>query len=237
VTRFRLIALLALAATVAVAVAWLPIAEWLAIGIAWVDAHPMLAWPVFVGSYVVATVLALPGSILTLAAGFVFGLPLGIALTSVASVTGATSAFLIGRYLARAWVEQRIESNKTFKALDAATRHEGFVIVFLARLSPAFPFNLLNYGLALTGVRLRDYFLASWIGMLPGTVLYVYLGAAAGDLSQLLSGEVDSGLAGQALLIGGLIATAVLTAIITRKASQALGRHLKAELPEQGETS
>jgi uncharacterized membrane protein YdjX (TVP38/TMEM64 family) len=235
-TRFRLIGLIALAVTIAAAVVWLPIAEWLAIGIAWVDAHPMLAWPVFVGSYIVATVLALPGSVLTLAAGFAFGLPLGVALTSVASIAGATSAFFIGRYLARAWVEQRIESNKTFKALDAATRHDGFVIVFLARLSPAFPFNLLNYGLALTAVRLRDYFFASWIGMLPGTVLYVYLGAAAGDLSQLLSGNVDSGPAGRLLLIGGLIATAILTAIITRKASRALGRHLEAEMPEQGET-
>lgn len=235
-TRFRVIVLIALAATVAAAVIWLPIAEWLTVGIAWVDAHPMLAWPVFVGSYIIATVLALPGSVLTLAAGFVFGLPLGVALTSVASLTGATSAFLIGRYLARGWVEQRIDSNRTFKALDAATRREGFVIVFLARLSPAFPFNLLNYGLALTAVRLRDYFFASWIGMLPGTVLYVYLGAAAGDLSQLLSGNVDSGLAGRVLLIGGLIATVLLTAIITRKASQALRRHLDSEMPEQGES-
>jgi uncharacterized membrane protein YdjX (TVP38/TMEM64 family) len=234
--RARLVVLVAFVATVVVAVVWLPIAEWLELGIAWVDTHPTLAWPVYIASYVLATVLALPGSVLTLAAGFVFGLPLGVALTSIASVTGATCAFLVGRYFARGWVEQRIESNKTFAALDSATRHEGFIIVFLARLSPAFPFNLLNYGLALTAVRLRDYFLASWIGMLPGTVLYVYLGAAAGDLSQLLSGDVDSGLAGRLLLIGGLIATVILTAIITRKATQALGRHLDAEMTEQGET-
>jgi uncharacterized membrane protein YdjX (TVP38/TMEM64 family) len=184
---------------------------------------------------VVATVLALPGSVLTLAAGFVFGLPLGVALTSVASVSGATCAFLVGRYLARGWVEQRIASSHKFAALDAATRHEGFVIVFLARLSPAFPFNLLNYGLALTAVRLRDYFLASWIGMLPGTVLYVYLGAAAGDLSQLQNGDVDSGPAGRLLLIGGLIATVLLTAIITRKATQTLGRHLQTGISEGGD--
>jgi len=236
-TRLRLFILLALAAGVVAAVIWLPIAAWLAIGVAWVDAHPSWAWPAYVVSYVLATVLVLPGSVLTLAAGFVFGLPLGVALTSIASVTGATCAFLIGRYVARGWVEQRIATNKTFAALDAATRHEGFVIVFLARLSPAFPFNVLNYGLALTAVRLRDYVLASWLGMLPGTVLYVYLGAAAGDLRQLLSGDVDSGLAGRVLLVGGLIATVVLTAVITRKATRALGRHLGTETPAQGEIS
>jgi len=236
-TRLRLFILLALAAGVVAAVIWLPIAAWLAIGVAWVDAHPSWAWPAYVVSYVLATVLVLPGSVLTLAAGFVFGLPLGVALTSIASVTGATCAFLIGRYVARGWVEQRIATNKTFAALDAATRHEGFVIVFLARLSPAFPFNVLNYGLALTAVRLRDYVLASWLGMLPGTVLYVYLGAAAGDLRQLLSGDVDSGLAGRVLLVGGLLATVVLTAVITRKATRALGRHLGTETPAQGEIS
>ncbi len=236
-TRLRLVALLALVAAVVAVVVWLPIAEWLAVGVAWVDAHPTWAWPVYVVSYVLATVLALPGSVLTLAAGFVFGLPLGVALTSIASVTGATCAFLVGRYIARDWVQQRIATNKTVAALDAATRHEGFVIVFLARLSPAFPFNVLNYGLALTAVRLRDFVLASWIGMLPGTVLYVYLGAAAGDLRQLLSGDVDSGLAGRVLLIGGLIATAVLTAVITRKATRALARHLETETPAHGEIS
>ena len=235
-TRSRLIALIALFAVVVAAIVWLPIASWLAIGVAWVEAHPTLAWPAYIVTYVVATVLALPGSILTLAAGFVLGLPLGVALTSIASIVGASCAFLVGRYLARGWVEQRIAANKTFTALDAATRHEGFLIVFLARLSPAFPFNLLNYGLGLTAVRLRDYFFASWIGMLPGTILYVYLGAAAGDLSQLLSGDVDSGVAGRILLIGGLIATVVLTAVITRKATRALGRHLQADVRGQGET-
>ena len=233
-TRLRLLVLFALVAGVIAAVVWLPVATWLAVGVAWVDAHPTWAWPAYVVSYVIATVLALPGSVLTLVAGFVFGLPLGVALTSLGSVTGATCAFLIGRYVARGWVEQRVATNKTFAALDAATRNEGFVIVFLARLSPAFPFNVLNYGLALTAVRLRDYVLASWIGMLPGTVLYVYLGAAAGDLRQLLSGDVDGGMAGRVLLIGGLIATAVLTAVITRKATRALGRHLDAETPAHG---
>jgi len=225
----RLIVLVALVATIVASVLYLPITAWLQAGVDWISTHPRLSWPAYLGAYVLATVLALPGSVLTLAAGFAFGLPVGVALTSAASVAGACCAFLVGRYLARAWVYSKLEAYPTFKALDAATRHEGFVIVLLARLSPAFPFNMLNYGLALTAVRFRDYALASWIGMFPGTVLYIYIGAAAGDLSQLLAGDVDSGLAGRVLLFGGLIATVILTMVITRKAGQALNRHLKSD--------
>src|SRR4030095_36542 len=103
--------------------------------------------------------LAVPGSILTLAAGFVFGLPVGVALASAGSVLGATLAFLVGRLVARDWVEQRTAAWPRFRALDAATRHDGFVIVLLARLSPLIPFNLLNYLLSLTATRFRDYVL------------------------------------------------------------------------------
>ncbi len=216
------------------AVVLLPVTDWLATGIAWIETNRTLSWVVFVAAYVVATVLVVPASILTLAAGFVFGLPLGVVLVSTGSVLGASAAFLVGRFFVREWVEKRIAGLPRFQALDRATRHEGFVIVFLTRLSPLFPFNLVNYGLAMTSVRFRDYFFASWIGMLPVTILYVYIGSVAKDLTELTSGAVQGGVAGQALLFGGLAATVLLTIIITRKAARTLATHLDAESAEAG---
>ena len=141
------------------------------------------AWgPVlFVLLYVAATVLFLPGSILTLGAGVVFGLARGAVIVSISATLGATAAFLVGRYLARDWVAGKIEGHPKFKAIDEAVAREGWKIVGLTRLSPVFPFNLLNYAFGLTRVSLSHYVIASWIGMMPGTVMYVYLGSVAGD--------------------------------------------------------
>jgi uncharacterized membrane protein YdjX (TVP38/TMEM64 family) len=206
---------------------WLaPVGEWLTSGVAWIQGHGRLAWGVFIGVYIIATVAVVPGTILTLAAGLLFGLPLGVALVSAGSVLGAAAAFLVGRFLAREWIAQRVASRPSFRALDAATRHEGFLIVLLARLSPLFPFNLLNYGLGLTAVRFRDYFFASWIGMLPATIVYVYLGSLAANIAELASGEIEGGLATQTLLIAGFVATVLLTVLITRKATGVLRAHL-----------
>jgi len=128
---------------------------------------------IFVLLYVAATVLLLPGSVLTLGAGAVFGLVKGAMLVSVAATLGATAAFLVGRYLTRDWVAGKVERYPRFAAIDRAVAREGWTIVGLTRLSPVFPFNLLNYAFGLTRVSLRDYFFASWIGMMPGTVMYV----------------------------------------------------------------
>ncbi len=211
----------------AIAVYALPVAELLTAALGWIDAHRTIAWAVYVAGYVVATVLLIPGSIITIAAGFIFGLPLGVAVVSAGSVLGSTCAFLLGRRFVREWVEERIAGMPRFEALDRATHSSGFSIVLLARLSPLFPFNLLNYALGLTRVSLRDFFFASWIGMLPGTILYVYVGTLAGDLTQIASGNVDAGAAGTALLIGGLLATAVLTIVITRTATRRLNDRLE----------
>ena len=98
----------------------------------------------FIVLYVLATVFFVPGFILTLAAGVLFGVVWGSVAVSVASIAGATLAFLIGRYLARDWVAQRIQGNEKFEAIDQAVAGEGWKIVGLVRLSPVFPFNLLN---------------------------------------------------------------------------------------------
>jgi uncharacterized membrane protein YdjX (TVP38/TMEM64 family) len=182
---------------------------------------------IFVLLYVAATVLFLPGSILTLGAGFVFGVVKGSIIVSISATLGATAAFLVGRYLARDWVSKKIEGNPKFKAIDEAVAREGWKIVGLTRLSPVFPFNLLNYAFGLTRVSLRDYFFASWIGMMPGTVMYVYLGSLAGDLAAVGAGGRARTPAEWALYVVGLLATVAVTVYVTRVARRALQQRIE----------
>lgn len=190
----------------------------------WVSGLGMLAPFVFILIYIIATVVFLPGSLLTLGAGVLFGVLRGFIFVSVASTLGATAAFLLGRYFARGWIAGKIESNAKFKAIDEGVAREGWKIVLLTRLSPVFPFNLLNYAFGLTRVSLKNYFWSSWIGMMPGTVMYVYLGAVAGNLVTLGAGEPSRTPAEWALYIVGLMATIGVTVYITRIARNALNR-------------
>jgi uncharacterized membrane protein YdjX (TVP38/TMEM64 family) len=173
-------------------------------------------------------VLFLPGWILTLGAGVVYGLTKGSILVSISATLGATAAFLVGRYLAREWVAARIEGNPRFRAIDEAVAREGWKIVLLTRLSPAFPFNLLNYAFGLTRVSLRHYALASWIGMMPGTLMYVYLGSLAGDLASVGAGRGSRTPAEWALYAVGLLATVAVTVYVTRIARGALEKRIAA---------
>lgn len=206
----------------------LPIADWLASLLAWVDANRAISWLVFMVVYVVATVLLLPGSLLTLGAGFVFGLPIGFLIVSISSVVGAAAAFTVGRFFARDWAESKLESMPRFSALDRAVGDNGPLIVFLTRLSPLFPFNLLNYAMGVTRVKFVHYFFASWIGMVPGTILYVYFGSVAQDLAALFSGDLPQSDASVWLFYLGLAATLVLTIVITRFATKVLNNKLDA---------
>ena len=146
----------------------------------WIDGLGPIAPIVFVLMYIVITVAFLPASVVTLGAGAVFGIVKGTILVFIGAMLGATAAFLIGRYLARDWVSSKVSGNRIFKAIYDAIEKEGRKIIFLVRLSPAFPFNLLNYGLGLTNVSLADYVLGT-VGILPGTILYVYLGGVVGS--------------------------------------------------------
>lgn len=207
--------------------AWfLPVVEYLQTALNWIQSNPSISWAVYIVLYIIATVLMLPGSILTLGAGFLFGLGYGYLVVSVASVTGATLAFLVGRFLARDWVESKLAGMPRFSALDRAVSERGALIVLLTRLSPVFPFNLLNYALGLTAVKPLVYIVVSWLGMIPGTLLYVYIGSVGSDLSSLLSGEFSTGDLGGWLFYVGLAATLILTIVITRIATQTLNRHL-----------
>jgi uncharacterized membrane protein YdjX (TVP38/TMEM64 family) len=228
-TARHLLLLVIVVAALAAAALSLPLGRWLVEGASWAEAHPYAAGALFVGAYLLAAVLVLPGTVLTLAAGFVFGLAFGVVLVSAGSVLGAGAAFLAGRFVARPWVAARIAQRPRFRALDAAARRDGFALVLLVRLSALLPYNLSNYAFGLTNVRLRDYLLASWLGMLPATVVYVYIGTLASDLAGLVSGAVDAGWAGRGLLVGGFVATVVLTVLIARRATRALRGRLEAE--------
>jgi len=217
----------------------LPVNHWALLLVEWIRDAGAVGVVVYTLAYILATVLLLPGSILTLGAGFAYGPVWGTVLVSPVSVVAATLAFVLGRTVARNWVSRRMEKNPRFAAINKAIGESGFKIVFLLRLSPIFPFNVLNYALGLTRVRLRDYVIASFFGMLPGTFLYVYLGSLVTSASELLSGKRPSaGPWGQVLYWGGLAATLLVTVLITRIARRALNRaleHKQVGLPEASE--
>lgn len=177
---------------------------------------------VFIAGYVVAAVAFVPGSLLTLAAGAVFGLLRGTVYVLVGATLGAAAAFLVARHFARGAVERRLRGDARLATIDRAVAKQGRKIVFLLRLSPLFPFNLLNYALGLTQVRFLDYLVAC-AGMLPGTLLYVYYGRVVGDVAALAAGAaVEKGPADYALLGLGLVATVAVTTLVTRIARRAL---------------
>ncbi len=187
----------------------------------WVEGLGPVGPLVFVVGYALAVVGFVPASLLTLAAGAVFGLVAGTFYVFVAATVGATAAFVVSRYFARAAIERRIEGDERFAAIDRAVGREGRRIVFLLRLSPAIPFNLLNYALGLTQVRLSDYVVAC-LGMLPGTLLYVYAGKVVGDVAAAASGQADTSTANSVLIGVGLVATVIVTVYVTRIARRAL---------------
>jgi uncharacterized membrane protein YdjX (TVP38/TMEM64 family) len=176
----------------------------------------------FILIYALATVLFFPGSVLTFGAGVLFDVVAGTIYVSIGAELGATCAFLLGRYFARETIVHRLQDNETFATIDKAVAEDGWKIVGLTRLSPIFPFTLLNYAFGLTRVSLRDYALASWIGMMPGTVMYVYLGS----LVHVGSGHHDRTPVEMALYGVGLIATLVVTLLVTRLARRALAKRI-----------
>ena len=217
-SRGRLLTLIALGVLAMLAVMTGDAKAWLNAAIS--EVEQLGAWGpvVFVVCYIMATVLMVPGSALSLAAGALFGVVYGTGIVSVASTLGAAAAFLVGRFLARDSIAAMISRRPALAALDRALGKDGWKIVALARLSPAFPFTLLNYAFGVTQVKFTHYVLASWIAMLPGTVLYVYLGSLA-----------RAGVQGSSrtpmewTMYGiGLVATLAVTWLITRMTRRAI---------------
>ncbi|NER49246.1 MAG: TVP38/TMEM64 family protein [Symploca sp. SIO1A3] len=196
--------------------------QWLLGALQWIENLGPTGPIMLIVIYIIATVAFLPGSILTLGAGVLFGVFLGSFCVFIGATLGATAAFLVGRYVARDWVSKKIEGNKKFAAIDEAVGREGLKIVLLTRLSPVFPFNILNYAYGLTGVSLKDYVIGS-LGMIPGTIMYVYIGSLAGDIAMIGSGNQPTNAAVQwAIRIIGFIATVAVTIYVTKVAKKAL---------------
>ncbi len=188
----------------------------------WVETLGVWGPLVFVLAYAAASVLFVPGALLTLAGGAIFGLLNGTLYVFLAALLGSSAAFLVARYLARGWVEAQLAEHPRFAAIDRAVAANGLKITFLLRLSPVFPFNFLNYALGLTRVSFRDYLLAG-TGMLPGTLLYVYYGRVIGDVAALAGGAAPDRDAGYyAVTLLGLGATVAVTTVVTRMARRAL---------------
>ena len=190
----------------------------------WIESLGSIGAIAFIGIYIIATIAFLPAFILTLGAGVLFGVLWGSVYVFIGATLGAIAAFLVGRYLVRDWVAKKIAGNDKFSAIDRAVGKEGLKIVLLTRLSPIFPFNLLNYAFGVTGVSIKDYIIGS-IGMIPGTVMFVYLGSLAGNLALIGTDTQSANPTLQwAIRIVGLLATVAVTIYVTRIAKQALAQ-------------
>jgi pyruvate/2-oxoglutarate dehydrogenase complex dihydrolipoamide dehydrogenase (E3) component/uncharacterized membrane protein YdjX (TVP38/TMEM64 family) len=218
----KVILLLFIASGLITSLFFLPVKQYVVAVLEWT--RDLGFWgPIFLaGFYVLAAVLFLPGSVLTLGAGFLFGVPAGLATVWIGANLGACAAFLVGRTIAREWVAQKVKGNAKFAAIDEALGREGFKVVLLLRLSPVFPFDLLNYALGITKVSFRNYALASLIGMVPGTLMYVYFGSAARSLAEVAAGKVEGGIAGQLFFWFGLAATIAVALVVTKIARKSL---------------
>lgn len=235
-TRTKILLLCLFAAAVIIGAIYFPLNLWLHRFLDWVRNRGPVGMLVYGLAYAMGTVLLIPGTLLTAGSGFLYGTIVGTLIVSPASVLGATIAFLLARYFARDWVAKQVSKYPKFELVDRAIAKNGFKIVLLMRLDPIFlPFAVLNYALGLTRVRLRDYVLASWIGMLPATTLYVYLGSSVKNISDLLQGKLPSvGFWPQFLFWGGLVAAGILVYILTRIAHQALQAEMEPEpVPSQ----
>lgn len=227
--RFKA-AMIAGGVAVAAFLVWqLPIAHWI---VALADRLRGMGWvgiALFIAIYVVAEVALLPGSLFTLAAGFAYGPVGGLLVASPASVLAATVAFLLGRTVLRDWIRARIHRYPKAQALDTAIGTNSFKLILLLRLSPVIPFNILNYALGLSDAKVGRYVVASFVGMLPGTWLYVYLGSLATTAAQLTAaGQTES--PQKLILTGvGLVSTVLVVVLVTRAAQRALDEQLAAK--------
>ncbi len=220
----QLVVLIVIIIALFLAMKFLPVREWLTNFNNWVSQMGIAGIFIFIAVYAVAAVLLAPGSVLTIGAGFAFGLWKGFLAVSAGATFGASLAFLIARFIARDKIEAIAQRNEKFRNIDNAIGKQGAKLIFLLRLSPVIPFNLSNYFYGLTGVKFWPYVLASWIGMMPGTFLYVYIGAAG-------KAAVAAAAGGEAMKHGwqywtftgvGLAATIIVTIWVTKIARDAL---------------
>ena len=225
----KTVAVVAGVAFAAIIVWQLPVTQWVVALAERLRGMGAAGAALFIAIYVVAVVALLPGSLLTLTAGFVYGPVGGLLVASPASVLGATIAFLLARSTLRDWIRAWIDRYPKARALDTAIGANSFKLILLLRFSPAVPFNVLNYALGLSDATLGRYVAASFLGMLPGTWVVVYLGSLATTAAELT--EAGRGSSPQQLILTGvgLVATIIVVVLVTRAARRALNEQLAAK--------
>ena len=195
----------------------------------WVDSLGTLGAIAFVAIYIIATTICIPGSIMALAGGALFGKLMGTILVFVSGFLGACCAFGLGRYLLSDWVKKQLEKNSYLKAVNRLVVTEGWKIACLLHLSPIVPFNLLNYVLGTSEITYPNFLLATSVGILPGVILYVFLGSTIGDLTMVMMGKSDSANSTIQWVISaiGILATVALTIYLAKIARQHITNKLQ----------
>jgi len=210
----------------------LPFDVYLKIFLEWTKGQGFIGVIIFILVYIVSTVCFLPGVILTIAAGFIYGTIVGTIYVEIGATVGAQFSFLLGKALFREWVLKMVENYPMFSAIDKAISLNSWKIVTLLRLSPLTPYNVLNYGLALTRIKFWDYTWTNLIGMLPSTILFTYMGTAAKNINDIVSRDdadkTEKNPMEQVLFYIGLILTLISVVLITIIS----GRAIKEELRE-----
>ena len=202
---------------------FLPVEAWLKAFNQWIGDLGAAGLVIFVFAYAASALLMLPGAILTVGSGLIFGLGWGFAAVSVGSTLGASLAFLLGRFVARDKIRALTADKPKFRQIDRAIGERGAKLIFLLRLSPVVPFNLSNYFYGLTAVKFWPYVLASWLGMMPGTLAYVYFGTLGRAAAQSAADAgPERGPLEWTLLTVGLAATFAVTIWVSKIARNAV---------------
>ncbi len=213
----KVILAIVLIAAFFIAVRLLPLGQWIETFQAWVKDLGPVGYLVYILAYVVVCVTFLPASPLTIGAGAIFGFVEGAIVVIIGATLGATASFLLGRTIMRRKIEAMAANNAKFRALDRAIAREGGKIVFLVRLAPIFPFAYINFAFGLTGVRLLSYIVATFFGIIPVTLAFVYIADAA---TRTATADMDT--TRLIINIAGVVVAILVTAFVTRVALRAI---------------
>ena len=237
VSVVRLAVLIGCLVTIAVAMILLPVSNILFS--LFETARAMGAWgpPLIAAAYIPACLFLVPGMILALASGYLFGMAAGALAAGLGSTVGAAAAFVAGRVLARELVVAGMASNPKRTATDRVIAEHGFKFTMLLRLTPLVPFNLLNYVLGMSGISLGQFVLGSWIGVIPVTLMYVYLGTVLKEIEE--TGGANLQIAGSQIapVIFVLIAIIAITAFVWYSIKKILDEALPPPLDVAGKAS
>lgn len=228
---------IALVAAIVASLIYLPTPQYAKFLFEWMQGQGALGLLVLIVLYAGVCLLFLPGSVLSLAAGFMFGMLWGTIAASLGATLGAIAAFLIARMMVRGWIEHRLMSHPKFRAIDRAIGEQGFKIVFLIRLSSLLPYDLSSYLFGLTNVPLGRYVLGTWLGRLPEILAWAYVGSITKNMTDLAAGNVEMGWEKELLLGLGLAAMVTVAVVIGHIARKAIREAVDTPGPNDGDAT